>query len=643
MTESQRPVFAALALLGSTLAMAYTWYFCVIWTDDALIYFRIAQNVANGFGPVLNASDSHSAGTSIVWVYLLATATKIFPQAGLSGIAMTFSALFTFGSSLCLCFAFKPSVGVQALLAPLALISIDLFRLLPGLETSLAVFALSLALWCWFFLRSLPLAAAAVAFSFFCRGDAVLLGVPIGLHFLVDAFREKTPQSEINMKILQACLAAGGVLSAGFLIQWALTGELLPSTLNAKMVQGLGGKSLYASGVFTYAYQAVGSNAWFSILIVVGLARAGFPGFALVSTALLHALAYWFLSVADYPWYSWILQLSLALLLAFGLAGVVEWICVGLSRRLGQSQTRGAKAQWVSLLLSAGLASWLWLGLDPLPRFDRDPLVGGASYIHTYHRVAQHLCAGISGSSESERPTVFLGEEIGVIGFYCRDLLIRDINGLASPGLTIQNLDNWDFWVTRYSPHFLTMRGDQGLNRVFGGDGNATGVLYRRVMAESSRGPFPVTVYERAEESEESLSHLAPFLRHSPTGPDVKLLWIPGDLHVLFAHAPSEIRVSIPEWANQVELGFGLLPAPANAQDRADGVTFRIIGVDRNGEQRPMFEDHLSALITERPNGVHTARLDVSDSSLQALRLVTQTGPVPDWDWSYWSHVKFDK
>ena len=69
MTESQRPVFAALALLGSTLAMAYTWYFCVIWTDDALIYFRIAQNVANGFGPVLNAGDSHSAGTSIVWVY----------------------------------------------------------------------------------------------------------------------------------------------------------------------------------------------------------------------------------------------------------------------------------------------------------------------------------------------------------------------------------------------------------------------------------------------------------------------------------------------------------------------------------------------------------------------------------------------
>ena len=114
-------------------------------------------------------------------------------------------------------------------------------------------------------------------------------------------------------------------------------------------------------------------------------------------------------------------------------------------------------------------------------------------------------------------------------------------------------------------------------------------------------------------------------------------------IQVLFAHAPSELRVAIPERANHVEVGFGILPAPAEARGVADGVTFEIIGVTSSGEERTLFKKHLSASMAQDPNGIHTARLDISDSLLQTLRLVTRTGPVPNWDWSYWSYIEFDK
>ena len=60
------------AVLISALATGYYWRFSRVWTDDALIYFRIADHVRQGLGPVLNAGDLHGAGTSLIWVYLLA-------------------------------------------------------------------------------------------------------------------------------------------------------------------------------------------------------------------------------------------------------------------------------------------------------------------------------------------------------------------------------------------------------------------------------------------------------------------------------------------------------------------------------------------------------------------------------------------
>jgi hypothetical protein len=126
-------------------------------------------------------------------------------------------------------------------------------------------------------------------------------------------------------------------------------------------------------------------------------------------------------------------------------------------------------------------------------------------------------------------------------------------------------------------------------------------------------------------------------------GPDVKLLWIPGDLHVLFAQAPSEVKSQVPEAARRVVLSFGILPAPEEARGRADGVTFKVIGITAKGEERRLLQRHIPAMFADQPSDVRTETLELHDPRVQQLRLIIRAGELSDWDWSYWSGIEFQE
>jgi hypothetical protein len=482
-------------------ATGYYWRFSRVWTDDALIYFRIADHLRQGLGPVLNAGDLHGAGTSLVWVYLLAGWAELFGSDDLVSVAKLLSTVLTFAASILFCFSFRRSLGLLSLIVPVALISIPLFLLFAGLETPLAIAAIALAHWCYFCRNSLPLSAAALALSFFCRGDAILLGAPIGLDFLLRMHREGWPR-ELFISARKAAIVFVACFSLGIAINSMVTGHPLPSTLLVKILQGRGRWPTYAEGFWHYLLLALNNNWWMLGFTVVGLRVSGSAGIALVATAGLHGLAYAILSVADYPWYSWQLMLSVRLVTCFGAAvallGGVALLYRQLGRRLPGLQALPARVLSGLLFLPCLAAiGWWTISFVPASIFEHHSAMGGAGFVTTYYDVAQYLLDDQRERNHTgKRPTI-LAEEIGILGYYCPEFEIRDIHGLTVTGITQENMSQWNFWIKRFEPEYLVMRGEHPATLSYPSEDGESEYRYRRVMIIRAPDFVPITVQRR--------------------------------------------------------------------------------------------------------------------------------------------------
>lgn len=495
-----------LVAIGCSLAAAlYFWSFALVSTDDALIYFAAARNAAAGHGPVLNPGDSQAATTSVLWTYLLAAVLAIVPTSDIALAARALATCFTFLSGAALVFATRRAVGYLALLAPVAVVSLRVVRDAVGLETSLAILAVSVILWCYLSARSWAATAAALAVGFFCRGDVLLFGVPIVVDALVTGRRGQSGRAG-RARALVAALAFTAALGLGLSLQLLATGHVLPPTLHAKMIQGsIGPWSTYGSAAMSYLLCAAGWQ-WFGVPFVVwGLAALKRPAVILASAALLHLGAYSALSVADYPWYSWLLQLSVRLCLLVGVASALRYLVVGI-----------AGARWVRPAAAAGvLASTLiavagLLELGPPRPFEHSASMKDLGFFRAYHAVARHVCADI-GHPSGGAPPVVLAEEIGGIAYFCPPasgharVEIRDVNGLASTGLTRENLNSWEYWVERYRPRYLVVRGDGGPTRRYAegwlDTAGGRGTIYERALLLEEGDFLPVSVYRLASET----------------------------------------------------------------------------------------------------------------------------------------------
>ena len=97
-TDKKIWINIALVLFWMWLHLGLTWYFLPHTTDDAFIFFRYAQNWANGAGPVWNIGDVPVEGfSSPLWLYLLTLAhgvgftIPIFAK--LAGVVFSFCAV----------------------------------------------------------------------------------------------------------------------------------------------------------------------------------------------------------------------------------------------------------------------------------------------------------------------------------------------------------------------------------------------------------------------------------------------------------------------------------------------------------------------------------------------------------------------
>lgn len=226
-----RRLVAALLFVMMVAAVAQGWFFAGSLIDDAYIFFRYADHLLAGHGPVFNPGERVEGFTSPLWLLLLAAAHG----AGLGYAAAV--TLFGLAASLCT----LPLVGrlareaappALALLAPLllALHPGQAMWAVHGLETALFILLLT-AGWAAVTVWERPFPAGLIlGLAFWVRPEAVLLvAVLAGLRL------RGGRRPEAFRLLLGAALVALPLLA----LRFAFYGSLVPNTFHAKSGGGL--------------------------------------------------------------------------------------------------------------------------------------------------------------------------------------------------------------------------------------------------------------------------------------------------------------------------------------------------------------------------------------------------------------------
>ncbi len=104
------------------------------------------------------------------------------------------------------------------------------------------------------------------------------------------------------------------------------------------------------------------------------------------------------------------------------------------------------------------------------------------------------------------------------------------------------------------------------------------------------------------------------------------------------AHAPTEIVVKLSDVAEQLSFGFGIFDG-AWQEGATDGVEFRIITHELNGQEKVIFSRDLDPASHPQDRGIQQATIDLSTIEAHEVILKTLPGDTAPWDWSYWSEL----
>jgi len=111
----------------------------------------------------------------------------------------------------------------------------------------------------------------------------------------------------------------------------------------------------------------------------------------------------------------------------------------------------------------------------------------------------------------------------------------------------------------------------------------------------------------------------------------------------IIVQAPGAMIFNVPPGVRTLRASFGLLSA-SYTEGRTDGVTFAVIQLSANQQELILFKRHLAPLSVPTDRGTQTLELPLDDpSSSRTVILRTLPGPFnnADWDWSYWTQIRF--
>ncbi|MBE2232192.1 MAG: hypothetical protein IAE85_01720 [Anaerolinea sp.] len=452
-------LLTALNLLHASHAMV---------NDDAYITYRTARNLAHGLGPVFNPGERVLSVTTPGYMLLLA-ASSLFSQ-DFVALALLWNGLGLLAVGALLIDASRAGLAQRspALANLAALVAVALTLANPllgaaiGMETPLYLAAL-LATFAAYRRalqqpdsagqRWLLATAAAAAAAFLLRPDGVLVGLVVGLHWLI-----------VRRRVPWAALAVGLLLALPWvLFAWGYFGSPLPNTLAAKISQGLPDRAgQWGQQLLDAARAWLTANPLAAALALLGGAAALRPATAqpaaplsarrlLLLWAVLYMAIHALLRVRGYFWYYVPLLPVAALLAGDGAAALAGWLA---NVRQATRPWQGAKSLLTGVLLLALL----------LP-----PLTAAASLVSQEPPGQRELAYGRTGlllralcQQPGHEPVGM--SEIGILG-YISHCQVLDFSGLLQPmiaQLRLTPLDKMAWSIKSQAPPLVVLAGSSG-------------------------------------------------------------------------------------------------------------------------------------------------------------------------------------
>lgn len=386
--------------------------------DDAMITFRVAENLAQGRGFVYNPGEHTQVTTTPLYTLLLTPGIWLLGTPLRASFALHLLSAVTMAACAYCLGRTTGSHAVGALGAWLLALC-PLLVMAYSMESYIYVALIVASLWAYFSGRH-RLTALLLGLTALARGDGVLLGVCVLSHYLLTRRRVPLVESAIF----------SGVVGSWYLFATLYFGSPFPLTLSAKMAQGQINwlKILFLDGLkrFLISYY---ETSWLLVLFVpcIGLGLL----YALLSDrrwlilavyTALYVFGYVTLNVPVAEWYYAPLAPGLVLLAALGVGAFADG-AVSASRR----RFPAASAWPVRFALIASVGVLL---LQPEYRASAQLIAEAPDWkARAYPVVGRWL-------KDNTDPAVSLATiDIGHLGYYSQRRIV-DMAGLVQPDVS---------------------------------------------------------------------------------------------------------------------------------------------------------------------------------------------------------------
>lgn len=440
------PLDTILLLLLGLVGLGVGWWASVIILDDAMITFRVAENLAYGRGFVYNLGERVQVTTTPLYALILVPGVWLFGSAPRTALGLNII-LSGLVAALAYDLGRRLSGRITGIGGALLLTLAPLLIIAFSMESYLYV-ALVLASLDAYVARRWRLAGILLGLTALVRGDGVLLGA-CALSYDLLATRR-----------LRWCLIIPAIaIPAGwYMFAILYYGSPFPATLKAKAAQGefnwLGQR--FADGFWAYWRQWVKEQDYdsfylFPVLMLIALIYILWrepTWLILVARDILYVTAFVSLAVPAAEWYYAPLMPGAALLTARGVQAVAEALA-WLVRQAGRKNERavGRAAHVLSIGVAGVLTAILLATLYPASAaiVRANPNWKAQVYPTTGRWIAQNT------STTANLATI----DIGHLGYWSGRQII-DIVGLAQPDVA-PHIAQGDFGyaIRHYQPDLI--------------------------------------------------------------------------------------------------------------------------------------------------------------------------------------------
>jgi hypothetical protein len=443
-----QPVDVAWMIIVGSCGLLTGLWASVILLDDAMITFRVAENLAYGRGFVYNVGERVQVTTTPLYSMLLVPGVWLLGSAPTAALILNI-ALAALIPVLAYSLGRRFSGRITGISGALLLTLAPLLIIAFSMESYLYV-ALILATLDAYTARHWQLSGILAGLTALVRGDAALLGACLLVYDVLS-------QRRFNWRLIFPAVAIPG---AWYAMATLYYGSPFPATLSAKTAQGqfnwLGQR--FADGFWEYWKQWTGKNGTktyylFPALIVIALIpviRRERSWLIILGRDFLYVTAFIYLAVPTAEWYYAPLMPGVALLAGRGVQALAEGTAWLVNRPFRSGE---AAAQQRLSLVSSGVAAILLVILlvtlypTSASIVAQNPNWKAQVYPITARWIAQNTANTVSLATI----------DIGHLGYWSRRRII-DIVGLAQPDVAPYIAQgDFGYAIRHYQPELVLL------------------------------------------------------------------------------------------------------------------------------------------------------------------------------------------